>query len=323
MMEPAAARLPGRVGGCPVCACSEASRLAEIAFADIWAELERQYGARFSPAVRQRHTPGATTALWQCTRCGLQYFRPAVAGDREFYGALMQTVAYERRRWEFDVVLRHLRAGEQVVDFGCGEGAFLTDAISRGVRAVGVDHNDAAIDQLRAKGIEAHADEFATFSGRERGRFDVACAFQVLEHLEAPTDLMEPLIESVRPGGRIFVAVPNRDRSVRAASEPFDAPPHHMTRWSPDQFEVLAGQFGLECVSLALSPPTFEETIELHRRRLGPVLAKLPRGLSQLSWSIAWRMSAGRRRYKRRVARASFQRRGLVGHALLAELRKP
>ena len=40
-------------------------------------------------------------------------------------------------------------------------------------------------------------------------RFDVICAFQVLEHISNPREFLEDIISLLRPSGKILLAVPN------------------------------------------------------------------------------------------------------------------
>src|SRR5947199_342155 len=82
----------------------------------------------------------------------------------------------------------------------------------------------AALDALRAAGIEGVSTRFADFAAGEAGRFDVVCGFQILEHVRRVGDLMEPAMRCARPGGRIFVSVPNRRRYTRGDLEPLDCP---------------------------------------------------------------------------------------------------
>ena len=297
---------------CPLCLEREAELVERVRFDDVWHALAEQWGVSFSPGVRDRHQATAELELKECAGCGLQRFEPAIPGDASFYEELMAATPYEAVRWEFGVVADRLGAGDAVVDFGCGDGAFLRSLGPRAGRIVGVDHNEAAIADLRGAGVEAHAEPFDRFAAREREAFDVACAFQIVEHLPRVEALVGPMAGSVGRGGRLFVSVPNRDRSFRWGSEPLDCPPHHLTRWAPEQLDALAERFGLRLVTTWRQPPTLGEARALSVRSpespLGRLLAHA-------------RM--GPYRYRRAVRSGRFERRGLFGHTMLAELEKP
>src|SRR5215211_5648452 len=89
------------VRSCPLCGSSGGAVLETIDFARIWAALEREWSPRFTADVIARHTPAQETDLRECEECGLQYFVPCLAGDRDFYEQLMGGARYSEDRWEF------------------------------------------------------------------------------------------------------------------------------------------------------------------------------------------------------------------------------
>jgi len=168
---------------------------------------------------------------------------------------------------------------DAVVDFGCGEGDF-SDARRRVRRTVGVDHNPArsnACETWESKDTP----RASRVRGEEEGAFDVACGFQILEHLPRSSDLLEPAVRCVRPGGRIFISVPNRRRYRRADTEPFDCPPHHTARWGPEQFVTLADHYGLELGEIHYEQPDLSMVVEKTFQRPDPPARSMdwaPRG---------------------------------------------
>jgi 2-polyprenyl-3-methyl-5-hydroxy-6-metoxy-1,4-benzoquinol methylase len=309
------------VDACPLCGSREGKALESVEYSRIWAALESDWSARFSPEVIDRHTPAPRTEIHECARCGLHYFAPSLAGDAEFYEQLMAGARYEEDRWEFGIVADLLRAGDAVLDVGCGRGAFLKRIGPRVARAAGVDANRNAIAELASSGIEAHADPFGEFAAAERRAFDVICAFQTVEHLPRVGDLVEPALGCLRPGGRLFLSVPNRERAWREPFEPFDYPPHHISRWHRAQLGVLAKRYGMALRTVECEPPNMSMLRDLKRaaprRRLSPVLG--PRG-ADLAARACGRALVGPRRHTRAVETGKLDRRGIYGHTMLAEL---
>src|SRR5215218_8646651 len=74
---------------CPLCGSSDARVVVTLAYDDIWAALERDWGVSLSEDVRHRHAPVTATTLVECVACGLQFFRPQLPGDDAFYRELM------------------------------------------------------------------------------------------------------------------------------------------------------------------------------------------------------------------------------------------
>lgn len=240
---------------CPCCGSSDVRLLETIRYREIWNRLRDDWGATFSADVILRNTPGEETSLFECGSCGVCFFDRAVAGDAEFYHALGQSPKYYSAwKWEFDWVRLRLTASAEVLDVGCGSGDFLA-AIAPGVRrAVGLDWSPAAIALSRARGLDAREGDLARYAAEFAGGFDVVCAFHVLEHLPDPAGFLRSLRQCLRPGGSLYLSVPNRMRSGRAPLEPLDCPPHHLTRWSPESLSAVAGRSGLLPTEVATEP---------------------------------------------------------------------
>lgn len=218
MQPPPTSWPPGRAVHCA--AREGGMHVASLPYEQVWARLREEWGAQFSADTRRRHTPAAAVTLLRCAECGLDYFFPAVPGDAGFYAELMNAVPYEENRWEFSVVSQLVDGSESLVDFGSGKGAFLRQLGARAGRAVGVDYNGEAIEAMTAAGLEAHGADFDSFAAEEGRAFDVACAFQLIEHLDDVEALMRPMIQCTKPGGRLFVSLPNRDRYGASPADP-------------------------------------------------------------------------------------------------------
>jgi SAM-dependent methyltransferase len=305
---------------CPLCHEPCGTVLFRLPYEELWRRLADQFSMRFSAPVIQRNTPTPVATLRECPGCGLQYFSPIAPGDTAFYRELMQAVPYESDRWEFRKVAGLLKEGDALVDFACGDGAFLRAVSPRCARAVGVDRNIDAVSALTGRGLEAYSMEFRAFAEREGKGFDVACAFQVLEHLADVGELLDPMVDCTKPGGRIFVGVPNRERYAAELSAPLDSPPHHVSRWTANQLEALTRRFHLRLRAVHYQPPTYGEAVSIFMSPVDHALSLMPgdRG-KRVVRGVLRRAIIGTRRY-RLVARTSFfLRHRLYGHTVLGE----
>lgn len=311
------------VDPCPLCGISLAREISRTPYAAIWRSLRDTWSARLSPAVMARHSPADEAVLWRCERCKLEYFSPLVSGDADFYEQLMRTVPYERDRWEFRVAASTVSPGEAVADFGCGRGFFLEHLPGHVQRAVGVDLNADAISELQARGLEAHNIAFADFASRERASFDAVCAFQVIEHLPRVRDVIVPALACLKPRGRLYVSVPNRQRLTFDELEPFDFPPHHVSRWASPQLDFLASEFDLDLLRITFEPPAFSAVAQLNVERAYSVMAPfVGANAARFIGRVYRRVRIDQARYARRVARGGFAKQGLYGHTMFAEYRK-
>jgi ubiquinone/menaquinone biosynthesis C-methylase UbiE len=117
-----------------------------------------------------------------------------------------------------------VRAGEHVLDFGCGLGQ-LTRAMARaagpGSRAVGIDRSEEQLAEGRRQAREAgeetlielrRGDAFAPpLRDDEWGSFDLAHTRFLLEHLPDPLAAVRAMGRAVKPGGRVVLEDEDHD----------------------------------------------------------------------------------------------------------------
>lgn len=186
--------------------------------------------------------------LWE-SPCGLAFFDPPIAGDREFYRQFYHKIGAHDRlagptgiRPEMSIAGEQARPGDSVLDVGAGEGGFRR-FLPEGVRYVGLDPSfaeDAPEDRdVRADTIEQHAATHA-------GRYDVAVALQVIEHVPDPVGFTRLIADCVRPGGLVILGVPGWpcDMTDIPNFAP-NAPPHHLSWWNEGALRALAARLGL------------------------------------------------------------------------------
>ncbi len=234
----------------------------------------------------------------------------------------MASLPYAEDRWDFDLARGLIGPEEDVVDLGCGEGRFLTSLGPRPGRTVGVDHHEPAIRRLVERGGEGYASSFEAFSEREDARFDVVTSFHTLEHVAGPLVTARSAVRCLRPGGRLLLSVPNRERSWREEGEPLDRPPHHVTRWGPAQLAELARRVGLTVEGVHLEPPDLSIARALRQRAIEERLRHVPVGIRRSASAVLARMLVRPRAYERQVADGGFSERGIHGHSALLEARR-
>lgn len=109
------------------------------------------------------------------------------------------------------IIHQYRRPPGRLLDFGCGWGFFLSAAKEAGWEPYGLEplpgHATYARSQLRATVVTdtLRPDTF------DREFFDVVTAFQVFEHLPDPAGDLLKLQAMIKPGGVVFIEVPNID----------------------------------------------------------------------------------------------------------------
>jgi len=114
-----------------------------------------------------------------------------------------------------------LRAGDRMLDLGCGGGRHAFEALRRGARVVAFDMDEAELKDALA--LMAAMDEAGEVSAPAAGAvangnalhlpfpddtFDRIIAAEVLEHIPSDGTALGELVRVLRPGGTIAVTVP-------------------------------------------------------------------------------------------------------------------
>lgn len=145
---------------------------------------------------------GLLTSAYARTRFG------ARASWRDHLLSLPISVLRERGR-SLAVHYRFLpNQPSRVLDYGCGNGDFLARAAHLGHQVTGIEFDPAAAELTRSRGIATWTiDELDKDAMAEQ--FDHLTANHVIEHVTDPTDLLVTFASWLRPGGTLFLEVPN------------------------------------------------------------------------------------------------------------------
>jgi SAM-dependent methyltransferase len=109
-----------------------------------------------------------------------------------------------------DVLERHARPGESWLDVGCGDGGTAGVWLhERGCRYYGADISDSAVAKARARGLNAAVVRDAADLPFQDESFTGVLAVELLEHLFAPQLAVREFHRLLKPGGILFVSLPN------------------------------------------------------------------------------------------------------------------
>jgi SAM-dependent methyltransferase len=183
------------------------------------------------------------------------------AMDPEVYFVHHDTTAKGQNSVGLLQIAEELTGGKgALLDIGCGRGEILTGAKEQGWRPTGIEPSATF-----ARYAEEHSGvvvrrEPVEECGFESESFDVVLLSAVLEHLYNPDQTIQEIARILRPGGALFVDVPNesglyfrvgnfyqklrgRDWVVNLAPT---FPPFHVFGFSSRSLRALLGKHGLE-----------------------------------------------------------------------------
>jgi SAM-dependent methyltransferase len=120
---------------------------------------------------------------------------------------------YRERIYEnkgFPALIDLVRDDEKhVLDVGCGVGGNIDLLQSRGHTAVGVTLSEAEAAICTGRGFECVIADVSETMPFEEQTFDAVILSHILEHLPWPDQALNRIARVVRPGGSVYVALPN------------------------------------------------------------------------------------------------------------------
>jgi len=163
-------------------------------------------------------------AIVKCSKCDFKFTnpRPEEGNLDKYYesedyvshankGNSLINIAYKTARY-FTLrnkvkFIEQLHEKGNLLDYGCGTGAFLLHAKKQGWNVLGVEPSDSAREN-----IEKKFQPFVFGDLKEiklKKHFHVITLWHVLEHVSTLTETLKKLKKLLAPGGKIVIAVPN------------------------------------------------------------------------------------------------------------------
>lgn len=214
--------------------------------------------------------------IYQCPITKFKFFSPTnLAGDSWYYKELERRNSnyYKSDSWEFYETIKFLNNNAfEILEIGSGNLSFLKLVKRSAKRVVGLELNENAVRYGQAEGIEVHNTSIEEFSKSNIKKFDVVCAFQVLEHVLDIDNFIRSSLTCLRKNGRLIIAVPN-NRSILFKSRSLlkyysnemkyklhcttialNTPPHHMGLWTARSLKRLCKNYPMKCQSVFMEP---------------------------------------------------------------------
>lgn len=185
----------------------------------------------------------------ECDNCGLvQYFPMGDAiGTPSFYDELTtknREYIFPVYKEEFRLIGELIGENEKVLDVGCGSGA-LASHLRSSVSYVGIDYSIESCN-MGTLGVDLRCETLRDHSTYNIEAYTSVVLSQVLEHVENPMAFLWEALSVLKPGGHLYIAVPNGDSYLKYLTNgALNLPPHHVTMWNEKSLDVLAGVAGL------------------------------------------------------------------------------
>jgi 2-polyprenyl-3-methyl-5-hydroxy-6-metoxy-1,4-benzoquinol methylase len=204
-------------------------------------------------------------------------------GARTYHEALWESLPEDLEPSDFQLrsrfLLDRVRAGERVLDVGCGEGQFAAELVRAGAHVVAVDAAEEPLRRARARHpqLDVRRVELDGAWPLQDASFDVVWAGEVIEHVADTAAWLSQLRRVLRSGGRLLLSTPAHGRLtlLRCALSPhafaarFDPLGDHLRFYDRRSLAALIESFGFEQVSVrqAGGPPGARRVLLAHAVR--------------------------------------------------------
>jgi 2-polyprenyl-3-methyl-5-hydroxy-6-metoxy-1,4-benzoquinol methylase len=209
--------------------------------------------------------------IWECKNCTLRFTQNVPGQDK--IGAYYQSENYISHSDTNKGLINNLyhkvrirtlakkrkmveeitgKSSGSILDVGCGTGAFLHTMQLSGWKIAGLEPDEAA----RKKALELYKlnlDSSEKLVSLPAESFDAITMWHVLEHVHELHEYIKRLKELLKPGGKLFIAVPNYTSYDEKVYKEFWAAydvPRHLYHFSPASMHTLLSLHEMPVVSI-------------------------------------------------------------------------
>jgi SAM-dependent methyltransferase len=157
------------------------------------------------------------------------------------------------------------RGGGKLLDVGTSIGLFLHLAVERGWEGTGTEFGTRALAYAREEfGLEVSDKSLAELA-LEPESLDAVTLLSVLEHVNAPREMLREIAGLLRPGGALYLIVPNVEslacRVLHERAATFDGR-NHLVYFSPATLQDALEREGFEAVSTKTRVSSLDPVLE-------------------------------------------------------------
>jgi len=209
---------------------------------------------------------GFTGDTWRCSQCGFEpqvlggfpAFAPELAHAEEGYDPAHFSALAElesrnfwfraRNRLIIWALGRFFPGARRFLEVGCGTG-YVLSGIAAAFPALEIAGSEVAAEGLNFAARRVPAARLVQMDARRipfRGEFDVAGAFDVIEHIEDDRAVLRALREALVPGGGLLLTVPQHP----FLWSEYDVHARHVRRYEAAELRAKLVEAGFEIVKM-------------------------------------------------------------------------
>ncbi len=225
-------------------------------------------GADKATVLRTKIRHGVDRNVLQCGECDVVFLEPIEMDLQEYYreeyrkeySPSVEREMSPRQTYDMyrpfmderiDRVKQHLSPDMTVLEIGCATGHFLDALKPYTERQYGLEYNEAHSTFVRNQlGIECFSTPIQE-TGLEENSLDMIFMFHIFEHVENPSVFLEEVTRYLKPGGKVYIEVPNVDDAllstygVETYADFYYKDPH-LFYFTPSTLRLVADSVGIQ-----------------------------------------------------------------------------
>jgi len=133
-----------------------------------------------------------------------EYWKTRIKGNQNYYGKYGSNA-------DFLISGLKLKAGDKILDIGCGTGAFLSDIRKKikNIKCYGIDISKDAISLNKDKNISLLQADMENLPYKNNS-FSAIFSLGTVEHSPNTEKILKEVYRVLKPGGRVLITVPNK-----------------------------------------------------------------------------------------------------------------
>lgn len=184
---------------CILCNSEETNIIESLRAQDLISLYKRAFG------INVENILNCDLNYYCCKNCDLRFFAlkdgKFPTGDDNFYNTLNKLEwYYMSEKNEYHYAKNFIDTSSKILEVGCGRAAF-TRFISNKENYTGLEFSSDAKTMAAKDNINIENISIEEFAKNNKGKFDIACSFQVLEHVANPHNFIKAQIECLTGGG--------------------------------------------------------------------------------------------------------------------------